>query len=213
MKSFRKIWNEHTNAFLKSVSGLSRSEGYKLFMNEFPTSRVTFDAFKNQMSRMGYAPHLKHGSTKIRPLYSEQIKKGYVRIKIAQPNTWMMKSRWVYQETHPWEDFNERSNYIFLDGNNRNFDPHNIERVPLYLMGLFAGEGGCVKGHPEYTRLNIIKARLKWVEFNAAEKLGLTVHYGHFRKFRDKYVEEYTRRNEKLKAKRREEKKKWQERK
>ena len=201
MKKFRKIWDEKTNGFLAKVKDLPRQEGYEKFMKKFPDSEVSFTAFKNQMSRSGLAPHFAHGSTKSKPLYSEQIKKGYVKIKVAQPNVWMMKSKWVYQETHPGEDLTERSNYIFLDGNNRNFDPKNIERVPLYLMGIFANEGGCIKGQPELTKLNVLKAKLKWAALNAAEKVGLTVKQGQYRKWKEKYIAAYTRANQKRRKK------------
>lgn len=85
-------------------------------------------------------------------------------------------------QTHPSEDLSERSNYIFLDGNNRNFSPENIERVPLVLMGLFNGCGGSVPGAPELTRLNLLRAKLKKAQLDALEKYGQIGVYGHCRK-------------------------------
>ena len=108
-----------------------------------------------------------------------------MRIKVAQPNVWKTKSRWVYEETHPWEDFTERSNYIFLDGDSRNFDPANIERVPLRLMGLFAMAGGCVPGRPDLTRAHVLQARLKYARFDLGERTGLVVDGGGGRVFRE----------------------------
>ena len=81
-------------------------------------------------------------------------------------------------ETHPWEDFTERSNYIFLDGNNRNFSPENIERVELKYMAQFNYCGGCVKDNPELTRLHVIQAKLKLATLDAGERLGLTADGG-----------------------------------
>ena len=148
MMRFRKIWDETTNSFIFAHKELVKD--YKtfhaLFMQNFPDSQVTYTAFKNQCSRLGVVQHHNpHVSTKKRPLYAEHCKKGYVRIKIAEPNVWVSKSKWVYMETHPWEDFTERSNYIFVDGNNRNFSPENIERVELKYMAQFNYCGGCVK--------------------------------------------------------------------
>ena len=144
MMRFRKIWDETTNGFIFAHKELVKD--YKtfhtLFMQSFPDSQVTFTAFKNQCSRLGVVQHHNpHVSTKKRPLYAEYCKKGYVRIKIAEPNVWVSKSKWVYMETHPWEDFTERSNYIFLDGNNRNFSPENIERVELKLLHWMQAKG------------------------------------------------------------------------
>jgi hypothetical protein len=80
-------------------------------------------------------------------------------------------------ETHPWEDFTDRSNYVFLDGNNRNFSPENIERVSLKVMGVFNLLGGCEKGDAEITRLRIAEAKLKLATLDAGEKLGLVCRY------------------------------------
>ena len=176
MKKFRKVWTKEINEWFSVTKGMTPSEAYSFFLKTFPQiTDVTRAAFCNQRSKMKCAGKCSNPnvSRKPRPLYSEHIKKGYVRIKIAQPNEWVSKSKWVYMETHPWEDFSERSNYIFLDGDNRNFDPKNIERVPLKVMGVFNLLGGCEKGQPEITRLRIVQAKLKLATLDAGEKLGL----------------------------------------
>lgn len=178
MKKFRKIWNDETNGFLTEHKGLNRMEVYEAFMVRFPDSRVTFCALCNQLSRLGLRQCRPHGTRRPRPLWSEQVKKGYVRIKIAEPNVWVSKAKWVYMETHPWEDFSERSNYVFLDGDNRNFSPENIERVPIKFMGLFNIAGGCEKGNPELTKLRILQVKMKLAIYDAGENLGLVVRTG-----------------------------------
>lgn len=191
MKHFRKIWDNEKDRWLMEHKEMNRKEAYKLFLKSFSdVSDVTDRAFYNERSRIGAVTvYNTRRSTRAKPLYSEQTKKGYVKIKVAQPNVWKTKSRWVYEETHPWEDFSERSNYIFLDGNNRNFNPNNIERVPLKLMGVFNGLGGCAKGDPEVTRLRILQAKLKVAQFDAGEKLGDVVRYGRSRISRSKNAE------------------------
>lgn len=192
MKHFRKIWDEKKNSWLLERKAADRSQLYKEFLAAFPDAMdVSFCAFNNQRSRLGAVDksNPNRSSRAPRPLYSEQQKKGYIRIKIAQPNVWVSKAKWVYMETHPWEDFSERSNYIFLDGNSRNFDPRNIERVPLRLMGVFSSLGGCEKGHPEITRANLLLARLKSKILDKAEALGETVRISHGRRFRSDLAE------------------------
>ena len=203
MKHFRKIWNEERNNWLLAHKDMIKKEMYQLFLKENPDCfDVTYTAFINQCSRVGASYTQNNcwkGDRKPRPLYSEQIKKGYIRIKVAQPNVWISKSKWVYQETHPWEDFSERSNYIFLDGDNRNFKPDNIERVPLRMMGVFNCLGGCEKGNPEITRLRLLQAKHKVAILDVGEKLGLTVNYGVGRRLRDemnKAAREYNSRQE-----------------
>lgn len=187
MRNFRKIWSGDKNAWFLAHKDTNKREAYIMFLEAFPdAATITETAFNNQRSKLGAVPFRRpHASTKCRPLYSEQEKNGYIRIKIAQPNKWVLKSAWVYMETHPWEDFTERSNYIFLDGDNRNFSPDNIERVPLKLMGIFCNLGGTEKGQPETTRARLAQARLKHALLDAGEKLGLTVSRKNCRKFRD----------------------------
>lgn len=177
MKHFRKIWDAEKNAFLMSQKGMNRREAFAKFCERYPDAGVTLTAFYNQRSRIGASDRTcrSRHNRKPRPLYSEQTKKGYVRIKIAQPSVWISKAKWVYMETHPWEDFTERSNYIFLDGDNRNFARDNIARVELKYMGIYNGLGGTIPGEPEANRVRIALAKLKYAELSAKEKTGRAV--------------------------------------
>lgn len=188
MKHFRKVWTEDLNSWLMTTKGMKSNDAWKKFMEAFPDIKdITYAAFKNQRSRLGVTIRSANffWSRRARPLYSEQEKKGYIRIKVAQPNIWMSKSKWVYMETHPWEDFSERSNFIFLDGDNRNFNPDNIERVSLKVMGMFNLLGGCEPGQPDITKSRVLLAKLKMATLDAGEKLGMTVKTKAGRKFRE----------------------------
>lgn len=181
MTHFRKIWNERTNGYLAEISklGLSKQEIHQKFLEKFPNSEVTETAIRNQLSRLHLVPPAPHSSTRRRPLYSEQIKKQYVKIKVAQPSTWIQKHRWVWEETHPGEELTDphKHCFIFLDGNIRNFAPDNIERIDRDLQPYYIQCGGCAKGDPELTKLHIVQAQLKRARFNAGEKIGLVKVY------------------------------------
>ena len=182
MKHFRKVWTAEINEWLKTTKGMTAKDAYSAFLKQFPAvTDVSYLAFKNQRSRVGASAEYKgnHVSRKPKPLMSEHFKKGYVRIKVAQPNVWMMKQKYIYMINHPEEDLTERSNYVFLDGNNRNFASENIARVELKYMGLLNKLGGCVKGQPEIMRLRIAEAKLKYATMDVAEKLGLTTRSAH----------------------------------
>lgn len=204
MKHFRKVWSAERNQWLIEHKDMIKNEMYKLFLETYPECQdVTYTAFKNQCSRIGASYSVNNcwrGDRKPRPLYSEQIKKGYVKIKIAQPNVWVSKAKWVYDETHPYEDCTGRANYVFLDGDNRNFSPDNIERLTLSEMMHYNNLGGCCYGHPEITKLRILLAKQRYAMFNAGEKMGLTVSYGKgIRSFRsdiNKRANEYNSRPE-----------------
>ena len=176
MKHFRKVWTDELDSWLKTTKGMKNDEAYALFLKTFPDiTDVTRTAFCNQRSRIGAAGmcHNPHFTRKPRPLYSEHTKKGYVQIKVAQPSVWMSKAKWVYQETHPWEDLSELSEYIFLDGNIRNFHPNNIARLERKYAGIFSQLGSVVKGQPELTKLRIIQAKMKYATFDLGETAGL----------------------------------------
>lgn len=55
-------------------------------------------------------------------------KKGYILIKVAEPNKWISYAKYVWEQNHPDETC-EGMYVIFLDGNTRNFEPSNLERV------------------------------------------------------------------------------------
>lgn len=190
MKKFRKIWDEEKHKWLMVNKGVPVDICYEFFLLDFPdASDVSFAAFKNERSRVGAVMlHTKHYPRTPRPLYSEQVKKGYVRIKIAQPNKWISKAKWVYMNAHPNEDLSERSNYIFLDGDNRNFSPDNIARVPLKILGIFNRLGGTGES-AEITRARIVLAKLKHARLDVGENLGLVRKFGTSRVFKDEHNE------------------------
>lgn len=188
MKGFRKIWNSETDGFLvsrKPACGVDYGRLLEMFLKEFPKSGVTEAAIRNRCSQLKLCRSGRHPGS---PLYSERIKKGYVRIKVAEPNVWVSKAQWVYQETHPWEDFTERSCYIFLNGDNRDFSPSNIERIPTRIKAPLAKLGGCAKGDPDTTRLRIARARLRCAILDAGERLGMVATYCGTRGFKDDFA-------------------------
>lgn len=197
MKKFRKVWTPEINEWLKTTKGMTPGEAYELFLKTYPDIKdVTRTAFCNQRSHIGaagpsYNPKFSRAP---RPLYSEQIKEGYVRIKIAQPNVWVSKAKWVYMETHP-EEYEicstTRANYIFLDGDTRNFHPDNIARVPLNIMSVFNSLGGTVDGEPELTRLRLTQAKLKSKILDKLEEQGKAKRYKTFRRDIEKSKENY----------------------
>lgn len=188
-------WTDEYIAFLFELTNVKlKKDRAKMFKEKFPESNFTEHAIVTKMSEVGASKKRDYSRNK-RPLYSERVKKGYVQIKVAQPNVWWQKQRWVYLETHPEEynDIEETDCFYFLDGNNRNFNPENIFRVKRREQGVFQGLGGVVKGHPELTKQHLLQARLKLAQLAVGEKLSLTVSYGTGRAFRDE-------RNEKVRV-------------
>ena len=94
-----------------------------------------------------------------RPVGSFQEKKGYIRIKVAEPNKWMQYQRYVWEQNHPGQSA-EGKTVIFMDGNIRNFDPSNlecVERAELSVMAELGCTAACTK---EERELYLLRARL-----------------------------------------------------
>ena len=166
----RKLkWTPEMLDFVKSTKGQDRETAYKAFCEKF--TGITATAFYNQRSRSGVSPKKPHGTNKRAKLYEERIKKGYVQIKVAEPSTWISKTRWVWEETHPGEQTEKTDNFIFLNGNNRDFRPVNIERIESKYRISFFKFGG-VDENPEVTKIRILQAKMRAAQLDLGEKIG-----------------------------------------
>ena len=98
--------------------------------------------------------HHKH-----KPVGSLQVKKGYVQIKIAEPNQWMQYQRYVWEQNHPGESAKGMV-VIFMDGNSRNFDPSNLERVSRGELTVMACMGHTAVMSREEREICLLRARV-----------------------------------------------------
>ena len=105
-----------------------------------------------------------------RELYSERIDKdGYILIKIAEPNKWVGKHRWVYEQEHGAIPAN--SVIIFADGDKSNLDIDNlicVTRNELKVLNKY----GLISSFPELTKtgLNVAKLKIKLAELRKEKK-------------------------------------------
>lgn len=185
----KKVWTEEREAWLWKHRTEGKQELYELFIKEFPDVQTTPNGIVTHRSEIGASIHRPNnrGGKPQRPLYSEQIKKGYVKIKIAQPNVWEYKSKWVWMETHPdlYDTIKDTDIFVFLDGNNRNFSPDNIYKTTRGELGIVNQDGGIVKDAPELNLLKFNRAKLIMATLDAGEKIGLVVKDNAGRQFRE----------------------------
>ena len=88
-----------------------------------------------------------------------QYKKGYLRIKVAEPNQWMQFNRFVWEQHHPGQSA-EGKVVIFMDGDNNNFNPDNLECITRGEQSVMA-ELGCTKDSTREEReLYLLQARV-----------------------------------------------------
>lgn len=95
---------------------------------------------------------------KVRPLGYERFDGNYVLIKIAEPNIWMPKHRYVWIETHG--PIPKNCNIIFLDGNRKNCGISNLCMVTNANLGYMNTNKLYVKGSPELTKIGVDLARM-----------------------------------------------------
>lgn len=183
MKHFRKIWDVEKDNFLMEHKEMKIDACYQLFLKTFPeASDVTPTAFRNERSRIGaisikYKNGSKnHASRETKPLYSEHEKKGYIRIKVGQPNEWMFKQHYVWWQNTGHKPEPKKEMVIFLDGNNRNFDFNNLFLITREAAGIFNNPYlhlGTIKNQPELTKINAMNAMLIVLMRKLGRKVGL----------------------------------------
>lgn len=78
-----------------------------------------------------------HLPKRTKPIGSEKIDGyGFIKIKVDNLNSWRLKHHVIYEKYHNLK-IGKRDKVIFLDGNKRNFDINNLEKISnseqLYL--------------------------------------------------------------------------------
>lgn len=159
-------WKDEYIEFLFELGKIkSKKERLILFKEKFPETNFSVNAIATKMSEVGAVEKRKNVKGN-RPLFSEQIKKGFVRIKIAEPSVWELKHKYIWRINNPDVEIKKEDVFIFLDGNNRNFAIENIEKVTRRELGLLNLSKGWIKENPELTKINLLNVRLKLKTFD-----------------------------------------------
>lgn len=175
-------WKPEWYQFIADTKGLDRENALKGFYEKFGNV-CTPTAFYNQRSRSGASPKRPHGSNKRKPLYSESTGKNYTVIKVAEPDVWISKARWVYEETHPGELTETGDEFHFCNGNKNDYSPDNIIKVKQKERTAFLFLGGS-DPDPEVTRMRLLQARMKIAQLDLGEKIGLVIKTSAGRRFK-----------------------------
>lgn len=181
-------WTAEKKQWMLDNATRDRHADYEAFCFRFGDS-INFQGFVAMRSRLGISKcdHVYRGPRDPRPEGSIQMKKGYIYIKCG--GKFIPKGRKVYMDSHPEYVFEKGDQFIFLDGDPRNFDEGNIEMIKRKESYVFQSFGGTVRGHPELTKLNLLRARLRLAELDRGEKLGMTYQTKSGRRFYGKRKE------------------------
>lgn len=130
----RVSWNqEYDNFIFENYKTMDIAELTKEFNRRFKKD-VSYSAIKHRKQRLGLYTQshkgFKQGYTPYnkKPIGSERTHYGNVLVKVAEPNTWVAKSRLMYEKYHNTK-IPKGYSVIFLDGNNFNFEKDNLIMV------------------------------------------------------------------------------------
>lgn len=180
----RLKWRKEWLDFIDTTKGVNRLEAWAQFRQLYPDADVTAQAFHNQRSRRGVADKKPHRGNAHKQIYSESTAKGYVQIKVAEPNVWISKARWVYEETHPGELTEKGDKFHFLNANKFDFSPENIFKIKPRERIFFLQLGGS-DTDPEVTRVRLAQAKLRLAQFDLGEKTGTVLRTKSGRRFKE----------------------------
>jgi len=94
----------------------------------------------------------KTGNTPLntRPVGSERIdsKDGYILIKVAEPNKWVHKHRYIYEQEYG--KLSKGEVVIFLDGDKTNLDIKNLKKITQKQLAVMCHQG-LFSENPEIT--------------------------------------------------------------
>ena len=117
----KKIFDkEHENWIRENAGGIRNEKLTEMFNEEFNMS-VTV----GQIKKFKNSHHISSGLKSCNlPVGSERESKGYIMVKVAEPNVWIEKHRYIYESMYG----NIPTGYkvIFADKNTRNFKPDNL---------------------------------------------------------------------------------------
>lgn len=117
-------------------------------------SAETYRKVKDTMFKKGNIPknHREVGSERI-------TVDGYVEIKVADPNKWKLKQRWLYEQYHNVK-LTKSDAIIFLDGNRLNLNIDNLFLISRAALARF-NQDKLYSDNPEMTKAAALMAELK----------------------------------------------------
>lgn len=117
----KKIFNEiHKKWIKENAPGIRNEKLTEMFNNEFGMNVKV-----SQIKKFKNFNHISSGLKSCNlPVGSERENKGYILVKIAEPNVWIEKSRYIYESLYG--KIPSGYKIVFADRNKSNFNPENL---------------------------------------------------------------------------------------
>lgn len=118
----KKIFNEEHEKWIRENAAGIRNEKLTEMFNEKFNMNLTV----GQIKKFKHSHHISSGLKSCNlPVGSERTdKKGYIITKVAEPNVWIEKHRYIYESMYG--NIPTGHKVIFADKNTRNFNPENL---------------------------------------------------------------------------------------
>ena len=116
-----KIFNEEHKKWIKENAEGIRNEKLTEMFNQ----RFNMNLTVGQIKKFKNFHHISSGFKSCNlPVGSERESKGYIVVKVAEPNVWIEKHRYIYESMYG--NIPTGHKVIFADRNKRNFNPDNL---------------------------------------------------------------------------------------
>lgn len=117
----KKIFNkEHKEWIRENAPGIRNEKLTEMFNKQF-NMNVTVGQIKKVKNFNNISSGLRSCNL---PVGSERVNKGYTLLKVAEPNVWIEKHRYIYEKIHG--KIPNGYKVIFADKNKNNFSPENL---------------------------------------------------------------------------------------
>lgn len=116
-----KIFNkEHEKWIRENAEGIRNEQLTEMFNKEFNMNLKV-----GQIKKFKNFHHISSGLKSCNlPVGSERVNKGYIYVKVSEPNVWIEKHRLIYESMYG--NIPTGHKVIFADKNKRNFSPDNL---------------------------------------------------------------------------------------
>ena len=117
------FYDEHEKWIKENAEGVRNEKLTEMFNKHFNMNLTV-----GQIKKFKNFHHISSGLKSCNlPVGSERESKGYILVKIAEPNVWIEKHRLIYESMYG--NIPTGCKVIFADKNKRNFNPNNLVLV------------------------------------------------------------------------------------
>lgn len=172
------LWTEEIDSFINSHLPLKESVDKTMLLlaiNERFGTHFTRNAFTTHCTdkqiNLGLVTRKLKKNFNQRPLFSEQIKKEMVRVKVAEPNVWKQKQVYVYEKAHNCK-VPKGNVVVFLNCNTRDFSPENLYMLTRGELGVINRHFNGFSTNRDISMSYILQAKIKLARHKKAKEIG-----------------------------------------